>query len=589
MPDARTLCSPEVVVADMTLSEKIGQMTQASNDSIEPREVADHFIGSVLSGGNGNPSPNSPEAWRDMVGEFLDASLDTRLGIPAIYGIDAVHGHSNVRGATIFPHNIGLGSIGDEQLVRRIGQVTATEMLATGVQWTFAPTVAVAQDIRWGRTYESYGCDAALVARLGAALVAGLATPDHGAGRVLACAKHFAGDGAAEWGTVDRKPWMQWWDGWGDSWNIDQGDTRISEDLLRDVHLRPYARAIDAGVMSVMASYSSWNGVKMHAHADLLTTTLKGELGFEGFVVSDWMGVDQIAGSYEESVIAAVNAGIDMVMVPLEWQRFIDVMRDAVARGRIPMARIDDAVRRILRSKSWLTSGNASAEMPPLGVVGSHEHRKMAAEAARRSVVLLKDDGMLPLDRASRVLVAGRAADDIGLQCGGWTVGWQGSAGPVTPGTTLLEALKQQFPGNVTFSASGEPDHGESWDVGIVCVAEEPYAEGPGDHAVPSVPDEDHAVFEQVRARCKSVVLIVYSGRPVIIPDMIRRSDAVIAAWLPGSEATELPDLLVGSSPFEGRLTQPWPASIGDLDPGSTTNQFPVGHGLRVPDMETRP
>ena len=570
----------EHIVDDMSLSEKIGQMTQVSNDSIEPQDIADNAIGSVLSGGSGNPTPNSPESWKEMVAGFADAASGTRLGIPLIYGVDAVHGHSNVRGATIFPHNIGLGAIGDEDLVRRIGQVTATEMMATGVRWAFAPTVAVAQDIRWGRTYESYGREPQLVARLGASLVEGLSSPQDASDRVLGCAKHYVGDGAAEWGTVDRKPWMGWWDGWGNHWNIDQGDARISETELRERHLLPYARAIDAGVMSIMASYSSWNGVKLHSHRKLLTNTLKHELGFRGFVISDWMGVDQLADSYESSVVTAINAGIDMVMVPIDWERFIRIMHDAVADGRIPIARIDDAVRRIVRAKGWLGFEADAGRRPPLNVVGSKDHRGLAAEAARRSAVLIKNDRGLPLTGCTHIVVAGQAADDMGLQCGGWTVGWQGGEGSVTPGTTFLGALENRFDGLVDYAAEGiDPDR-NTVDVGIVCVAEEPYAEGEGDRATPDVRPEDRVVFDRMRERCRTLILVVYSGRPVMINDMIDRSDAVVAAWLPGSEATELPDLVLGRSTFEGRLTQPWPASPRDIEPGSSGHLFPVRHGL---------
>ena len=570
----------------MTLAEKIGQMTQVSNDSIEPAEVADHAIGSVLSGGNGNPSPNSPEAWLDMVGAFAEAASGTRLGVPLIYGVDAVHGHSNVQGATVFPHNIGLGAIGDATLLDRIGRATATEMRATRVDWTFAPTVAVAQDIRWGRTYESYGRDPDLVGRLGSALVTGLASKDDASLRVLACAKHFVGDGGAQWGTVDRKPWMDWWDGWGDSWSIDQGDARIPERELRERHLAPYLDAIAAGVMSVMASYSSWNGSRLHSHAGLLTTVLKQELGFEGFIISDWMGVDQIAASYEDSVIRAINAGIDMVMVPIDYRRFIRIVHDAVANGRISIERIDDAVRRILRSKQWLGTDAISGDRPSLSAVGSPQHRHLAATAARRSAVLLKNDRALPLQGCRDILVAGQAADDIGLQCGGWTVGWQGGEGHTTPGITFLRALAERFDGSVTFCPAGADQAGTADDVGIVCVAEEPYAEGPGDRAVPDVRAEDRIVFERMRERCRTLILMVYSGRPLVISDMIDRSDAVIAVWLPGSEATEIPDLLLGRSPFEGRLTQPWPASPDDLGSDSSPGRFPVGYG-HTPAKET--
>ncbi len=319
----------DTILAEMTVAEKIGQMTQASNDAITPDEVSEFGIGSILSGGNGNPTPNTPSMWVDMVSAFTEAASNTRLGIPLLYGIDAVHGHGNVHGATIFPHNIGLGAAGDPELVERIGVATRTEMLATGIHWAFAPTVAVPHDIRWGRTYEGFGRDPELVSALGAGLVRGLQGSEPDRLEALACAKHFIGDGATTWGTAPRFDWVDWWDGWGDVWQIDQGDARISEDELRTIHLAPYRAAIDAGVATVMASYNSWNGDKLHGHRRLLTDVLKGELGFDGFVISDWMGVDQLDPSYERSVVTAINAGVDMVMVPEEFRRFIETMTES--------------------------------------------------------------------------------------------------------------------------------------------------------------------------------------------------------------------------------------------------------------------
>ena len=330
----------EHALEQMTMSEKIGQMTQVSNDSITPAEVADHAIGSVLSGGNGNPSPNTPQVWADMVGSFTEAAAGSRCGIPLIYGVDAVHGHSNVRGATVYPHNIGLGAAGDADLVRRIGQATATEMLATGVRWAFSPCVAVPQDIRWGRTYEGFGRDPGLVSSLGAALVEGLQHDADGAAAVLACPKHFVGDGGTTWDSVGNPPWTSWWDPWGDEWRIDQGDLRAPEEELRTVHLPPYEAAVAAGALSVMASYSSWNGAKLHGHRYLLTEILKNELAFPGFVISDWMGVDQIDPDYRRSVVAAINAGVDMVMVPIDWRQFIAAMEVAVADGDTSSIRV---------------------------------------------------------------------------------------------------------------------------------------------------------------------------------------------------------------------------------------------------------
>lgn len=565
-------------LAEMTLAEKIGQMTQVDKGSITPAEVADLGIGSVLSGGGGNPPTNDPASWADMVGSFVEAGLGSRLGIPVIYGVDAVHGHSNVHGATIFPHNIGLGAAGDADLVRRIGTATALEMAATGVRWTFAPTVAVPQDIRWGRTYEGYSREPTVVATLGAALVDGLQGAAEGP-PVLACLKHFVGDGGTTWGSVTRPSSSDWWEGWGPEWQIDQGDMRVSEDELRSVHLPPYVAGIAAGAHTVMASYSSWNGEKLHGHRRLLTDVLKGELGFDGFVVTDWMGIDQLGPSYEAAVVTAVNAGIDMAMVPFDFRRFIAAVTDAVADGRIPRARIDDAVRRILIAKASLGLASDDPDRPPLDVVGSVRHRALAAEAAWRSAVLLENDGTLPLRPLPEHLdLAGVAADDIGLQCGGWTIEWQGATGPITPGTTFRTALEAAVP-SVGYAADGHFPDSDRSPVGIVCVAEDPYAEGLGDRAVPTIREQDRIVFERMRARCDRLVVVIFSGRPLVIPDILERADVAIAAWLPGSEATELPGLLLGSHPFEGRLPQPWPQSASALEAPDHPPLYPVGHG----------
>jgi beta-glucosidase len=568
------------LLSEMSVPEKIGQMTQASNEAITPAQVADHFIGSVLSGGNGNPTPNTPTVWADMVGALVDAAGGTHLGIPLIYGVDAVHGHGSLCGATVFPHNIGLGAAGDPDLVERIGRVTATEMRATGIRWTFAPTVTVPRDLRWGRTYEGYARDPALVSALGAASIRGLQGDDADRLDVLACAKHFVGDGATTWGTAPRLDFVHWWDGWGDGWQIDQGDARISEAELRSIHLQPYAAAVDAGVMTVMASYNSWNGARLHGHRRLLTDVLKGELGFRGFVVSDWMGVDQLAPSYEDSVVTAINAGIDMVMVPEAWERFLAVMAAATADGRISLARIDDAVRRILGAKVAAGLFDPEVGRPSVTVIGSTEHRALAAEAVCKSAVLLKNDGALPLSPGVvSIEVAGSGADDIGLQCGGWTVGWQGGSGRTTPGATLLDGLHAAL-GDVAFDPSGRFPDREPARVGVVCIAEQPYAEGPGDCATPTASKEDQAAFWRLRSRCDVLILVIYSGRPLVIPDLISAADAVVAAWLPGTEAAALADLLTGTHPFTGRSPQPWPRSVAGLEDPGAVPLYPQGHGL---------
>src|SRR5579859_4124382 len=426
----------ERLVESMTLLEKVGQMTQVDVHSLREGAVRDLGIGSVLSGGGGNPTPNTPQAWAQMVRRVESEALESRLGIPLLYGVDAVHGHSNVHGATIFPHNVGLGATRDADLVERVARITARELLATNVHWTFAPAVSVPQDIRWGRTFEGFSQDTELVAALGAAFIRGLNPPESVDGTrprpVLSSPKHFVGDGGTVWGSTPRYDWLPaglWQSEIPDRWQLDQGDLRADEAILRAVHLLPYRDAIAAGALSVMVSYSSWNGEKLHAHRYLVTDVLKGELAFEGFVVSDWLAVSQLDPSFERAACLALNAGVDMVMVPFEYERFIRAVEAGVEAGTIPMSRIDDACRRILRVKAALgLFETAFGDEGLLPAVGSAAHRAVAREAVSRSQVLLKNaDRTLPLSRdLPRLLVAGEAADDIGMQCGGWTIEWQG-------------------------------------------------------------------------------------------------------------------------------------------------------------------
>ena len=604
----------DALLARMTLREKIGQMTQAEKNSVTPDDVRTHALGSVLSGGGGNPEPNTPAAWRAMVLGFREAARESRLGIPLLYGVDAVHGHNNVVGATVFPHNVGLGAIGDADLVRRVGRVTAVEVAATGVRWTFAPAVSVPLDVRWGRTYEGYGQDPELVGRLAAAYIEGLrgagwASPD----ALLPSVKHFLADGAARHGTSTR------WDRAAvasladdptlanahlaadflevldrGAWTIDQGVVDVDEPTLRAVHLAPYREALAAGALNVMASYGSWHGRRMHEHHDLLTDVLKGELGFEGFVVSDWAAIDQLDPDYDACVERSVNAGIDMVMVPFDHQRFMDALEAAVERGAVRLARIDDAVRRILATKERLGLFDAAGEPerePPLTAVGHPDHRRLAQEAARRSPVLLKNrGGALPLPPTlPALLVAGAAADDVGLQCGGWTVSWMGSAGPITPGTTLLQGLRRLLP-DADFTFEPDGDGTTRVPVGVVAVAEEPYAEGMGDRHDLDLPAADRALIERVRARVDTLVLVLYAGRPLVLGEAAQHADAIVAAWLPGSEGAAVADPLVGASGFEATLRYRWPAASTDLplhpfgtDPqAGPTPLFGIGHGLRT-------
>jgi beta-glucosidase len=425
----------ERLLAQMTLEEKIGQMTQIEKNSITPEDVAAYFIGSVLSGGGGSPPDNTPKGWAEMVDGFQRSALDTRLAIPLLYGVDAVHGHGNLKGATLFPHNIGLGAAGDPVLVERIGRATAEEMIATGIFWNFAPVVAVPQDIRWGRTYEGYRENTGQVAALGAAYIRGLqgATPP-----VAATAKHFIGDGGTAFGTSttvnNNQPYL-----------LDQGDMQLDEDAARALFLPPYRAAVDAGALSLMVSFSSWNGTKMHAQEHLLIDVLRGELGFQGLLVSDWQAIDQIPGDYYADVVTSINAGLDMIMVPYDYRTFISTLTEAVEKGDVPMSRIDQAVTRILTLKFQLGLFERPFSDPAaLDQVGTEAHRALAREAVRKSLVLLKNAGQaLPVAKDTPVIfVAGQAADDVGLQSGGWTIQWQGVPGSITPGTTILDGIR---------------------------------------------------------------------------------------------------------------------------------------------------
>lgn len=584
------------LLAQMTLAEKIGQMTQVEKNSITPADVATYFIGSVLSGGGGNPTPNTPQLWADMVKTFAQAALETRLAIPLIYGVDAVHGHNNLKGAVIFPHNIGLGATRDLNLVRKVGHITALETLATNVHWTFAPTVAVPQDIRWGRTYEGYSDQTNLVSQMGVAYLQGLQnvneSPDLGdAHTVLGSVKHFVADGGTFWGSTGRYEWIEdVWRSDDDRWSIDQGVSEMDETTLRTIHLPPYQAAVAAGARNIMVSYSSWNDLKMHAHKYLLTDVLKGELGFDGFLVSDWMGVDQIDKDYYTAVVQAINAGLDMVMVPFDYIRFIDCMTKAVEAGDISMARIDDAVSRILTVKVELgLFEQPFADEELLSLVGSTEHRAVAREAVRKSLVLLKNEAqVLPLAKdIPTLLVAGAAADDIGLQCGGWTIEWQGLSGSITSGTTLLQAIQQTISNRsqIHHAADGNFDTTDIADVGLVVLNEKPYAEGDGDRFDLSLTAEDIALVERVRPHCRKLIVMLFSGRPLIINACLPSCDAFVAAWLPGTEGAGLTDVLFGDHPFTGLLPHTWPASIDQIPLQSLHNSgakplYPFGYGL---------
>ncbi len=571
-PDVRSAS----LLAAMTMDEKIGQMTQLEKGSVDPAGVASLLLGSVLSGGGGAPPQNDAAGWYAMVKGYQDAALSTRLGIPILYGVDAVHGNNNVIGATIFPHEIGLGAAHDADLVTRIGHATALEMAATGIRWDFGPVVAVPQDVRWGRTYEGYGQDPALVSRLGSAFIGGLQGTDlAAAGTALATAKHFVGDGGTAWGSSTTSDYQ-----------IDQGVTTVDAATFDAIHLAPYKAAIAAGVRVVMASFSSTGAGKVHGDHHLLTDVLKGDLKFTGFVVSDWAAVDQVTPDYDAAVAQAISAGIDMVMVPSDGRKFQAAVKADLAAGTIDPARIDDAVLRILRVKFEM--GLFEHPMPPAAdpsALGSAADRTLAREAVAKSAVLLKTaPGVLPITAQETVLLAGSGADDVGIQSGGWTISWQGSSGAITPGTPIASALQARLGDRVTLLRPNQTIVDAKADVGIVVVAEPPYAEGVGDSATLRLPDEDLAAVAQMRPMVRHLIVVVLSGRPVLLDDILPTADAVIAAWLPGTEGAGLADVLVGDVPFSGTTPYTWPKTPADAPrtgkAACTGAVFPVGYGL---------
>ncbi len=578
----------QLLVSEMTLEEKAAQMTQAELGSVTPDDLARTGLGSVLSGGGGNPGDGSATAWRDAVDAFVEGSRRSRLGIPILYGVDAVHGHNNVLGATIFPHQIGLGATADAALVRAVARAAALETLATGVRWSFAPCLAVPQDVRWGRTYAGVSQDGGLAGQLGRAAVEGWHGDDLRRSGVLACPKHFVGEGAMVWGTAggEHHPWIDWWDGWGAAWQIDQGDVRLSEDELRRDHLAPFVEAIDAGALTIMAGYASWHGERGHGNRYLLTDLLKRELGFEGFVVSDWMAIDQLDEDYGVAAATAINAGVDMVMVPFDYERFIGAVVDQVSAGNIPLDRIDDAVARVLLAKHRIglldAEGADRAPDVSIDVVGCAQHRALARRAAAAGTVVLADRGALPIAPDADVLAAGAAIDDIGLACGGWTISWAGSAGAITTGRTVLDGLRDALGSDrVRLDAHGDAD-GATARVGVVTVHEPPYVEGGGDRADLAIPHDQLEVVRSVRDRVEQLVVVVISGRPLIVEPLLDIADAVVAAWLPGSEADGVADVLVGRSPATGTLPVAWPRSQAQVDgrPDSAPPPWPIGHGV---------
>lgn len=586
-------------MAQLSLAQKLGQLVMGERASVTPDDVRAHGLGSLLSGAGSFPGDNTVADWVALNDAYWAASMDEHTGRPAIpllYAVDAVHGHAAVRGATIFPHHIGIGAAHDPDLVERMARVCAQEVLATGLDWNFAPTIAIARNPRWGRTYESFSDDAELVAIYARRFVHGMQGTLRDDG-VLACAKHWIGDGATTFGE-------------------DQGDTPLSLDELMAVDMRPYREAIDAGVLTVMASFNSWQGTKCHGSHALLTDVLKGTLGFRGLVVSDWDGVDQVHPDRVTAVAQAVNAGVDIIMVSADWRGMLAALDEAVTRSLIPMARIDDAVRRMLwvKEQAGLFERVRPAQRPAVTahateqVVGCTAHRAVAREAVRKSCVLLAHDGeTLPLARAQRILVAGRLADDRGAQCGGFTMAWQGVRGndAIAGGTSVWEAIRAVAP-HAEWSADGSLADPSRHDVAVVVIGEHPYAEGQGDirgarvasGAALGLPcaelvpygdtlelharhPEDLATIERIAALGMPVVTVLVSGRPVVAEQEMAASSAFVAAWLPGSEAQGIADLLFGDEDFQGRLPFAWPERMG-ADATAMGCRFPRGYGLTL-------
>ncbi|KNY28735.1 glycoside hydrolase family 3 N-terminal domain-containing protein [Pseudobacteroides cellulosolvens] len=563
------------LLSRMTLDEKVGQMIQPERHTATADDVKNYYLGSILSGGGNVPLSNTPTGWCDMTDAYQKAAMSTRLQIPFIYGVDAVHGHNNLYGATIFPHNIGLGAANDEELVYKIGQITAKEVRATGVHWTFAPCIAVPQNEKWGRTYEGFSENTDIVTRLGVAATKGLQGDNYLTDltkndKILGCIKHFIGDGATTNG-------------------VDASDSVLTEDQIREKYLPPYIEAIKAGARTLMASFSSINGLECHGNKRLLTDILKNELKFDGFVVSDYEAIKDIdKANFRNCVKESVNAGVDMYMEPRMWKTVITHLKDLVGNGEVPMSRIDDAVTRILRVKIQLgLFEKPYADRSLMSQVGSADHRAVAREAVRKSLVLLKNDNkVLPLAKSGKkIFVAGKNADDLGNQCGGWTITWQGKSGNITQGTTILQGIKSAVnPGTtVTYNLNGYGAQGH--DVAVVVVGETPYAEVKGDRTDVALSADDIQTINNVKSAGIPMVVVLVSGRPMIVTDQIKDSAAFVAAWLPGTEGNGVSDCLFGDYDFSGKLPMSWPSSNAQIpvnEGDGKTPLYQLGYGLKM-------
>jgi beta-glucosidase len=640
------------ILDKMTLEEKVGQMTQVDKRMLDSDEdIATYFLGSILSGGGAVPKDNTPKGWVKMVNDYQDQALSTRLKIPLIYGIDAVHGHNNVVGATTFPQNIGLGCTNDPDLIKQINYATAVEVAATGLHWTFAPCITIPKDDRWGRQYEGFSESSELVTNLTASAIKGYeeALPTLGGKKIAACAKHFIGDGGTTWDSGTLQEGMH-------KYRLDRGDTKITEKELREVHLPPYLEAIKAGVKTIMISFNSWNGIKCHGNKFLVNDLLKEELGFEGLVVSDWAGIDEIPGDYKSDIIASINAGIDLVMVPgslygqNHYKKFIKLLKESVIEGQITMSRIDDAVTRILRVKYELDLFNDPYGNPEYSkYVGDPKHREIARTAVKKSLVLLKNNSnLLPLNKDQKVYLVGSGANNLGMQNGGWTVEWQGrftpdfkildenndnsiqqsemvkfykevynlkyddgstigffskldtdkngkisktefqfyeASSPFQPdGTSIYSAIKSLVTDESLLTYDPRANNLNGDGVIVAVIGEYPYAEGYGDDEELSISPFDLAVLNKCYASNKKLIVIMLSGRPLIINKHINNWDSFLAAWLPGMAGEGITDVLYGNYNPTGKLSFSWPKNITQIPIDIMDNNydplFEFGFGL---------
>ena len=640
------------LVQKMTLDEKVGQMTQVDKRMLDSEsDIATYFLGSLLSGGGSVPDDNSPTGWVNMINRYQKQALSTRLRIPLIYGIDAVHGHSNVVGATIFPHNIGLGCSNNPNLIYKVNQATAIEVAATGLHWTFSPCITVPKDDRWGRQYEGYSESTEIVTRLTHAAITGYedALDMFNGKKIAACAKHFIGDGGTAWETGSLQEGMH-------TYKIDRGNTQLTEKELRRIHLPPYLEAINAGVKTIMISYNSWNGVKCHGSKFLINDLLKSELGFEGLVVTDWAGIDEIPGDYKSDIITSINAGIDLVMVPgalygnNHYKTFIELLKESVNEGAVPLSRIDDAVTRILRVKYDLgLFDDPYGKIERVSQVGSKKNRQVARDAVRMSIVLLKNESnVLPFEKDKSITVVGSGANNLGMQNGGWTVEWQGRStpdfkildndndgklnfpevnsyfknaydakydkgsvegffksldkdsdgevntdefkqavieSPYQPdGTSILKALEQASDKKGLITYDPRAENISKGDVIVAVVGENPYTEGVGDNPTIGLSSFDAAVLEKCYESGNKLVVVILSGRPLIIKDHVNKWNGLIAAWLPGMAGEGVSDVLYGDYSPTGKLSYSWPKDTGQLplNEGDANYDplFPFGYGL---------